>query len=413
MGNLLRNRDYVLLSSGQLLSRIGNSLYLLALPWYVYTLTHSKADLALVGFWESVPLIAGLFTGVLADRRPPRQVMIFSDMARMFIAAGIAAVAGIHGPLLWLILGVVLLELAGTIFRPAYAIVLPRMVGEERVSDAEGFEQSSSAIAQICAMLGGGVLMQLSSPFVLFTLDALSFVVSWASVLGTRVPVDEPPSPGQRPSASLWKLWIAGFRAAFIDRQVLLVILTAMAANFGFAPFDILMTAWVKGPMHGQAGALGIVSASFVVGLLIGGLLVGALASRLSPLVVVACGLVTSGILLGIFGQNTHIWWATSVLFLCGIAVAIMNGTLGTLFYRMIARELRGRVFGILGSLTTAMTPIGIAVFGGLMLILSLPITFLLVGLPSVMAGLALALLARTKTEKKGHPDDVLNASAP
>jgi len=66
---LRRNRDFVLLQAGQLLSSAGSSLTSVAYPLLVLSLTHSPAKAGIVSFARILPVpLFGLVAGVAADR---------------------------------------------------------------------------------------------------------------------------------------------------------------------------------------------------------------------------------------------------------------------------------------------------------------------------------------------------------
>src|ERR1700755_1458838 len=102
---LWRNRDFVLLQAGQLLSTAGSQATALAYPLLVRATTGSPAKAGLVGFARLTPsALLGLPTGAMADRGNRRRLMIGADIAR---GVGLAALALalINGdPPLWAIL---------------------------------------------------------------------------------------------------------------------------------------------------------------------------------------------------------------------------------------------------------------------------------------------------------------------
>ena len=66
---LRRNRDFVLLQLGQLLSAIGVQMTAIAYPLLVLAETHSAAKAGIVGFARVVPYtVCGLLAGAAADR---------------------------------------------------------------------------------------------------------------------------------------------------------------------------------------------------------------------------------------------------------------------------------------------------------------------------------------------------------
>src|SRR6059058_3864568 len=93
----LRQRDFALVGAGQLVSRLGNVMVLIALPFFVYRTTGSVLATGGTFLAASVPaVLVGPVAGVAADRFPARQVMIVADLARAVGVLGLVAVAGGH-----------------------------------------------------------------------------------------------------------------------------------------------------------------------------------------------------------------------------------------------------------------------------------------------------------------------------
>jgi MFS family permease len=66
---LRRNRDFVLLQAGRLLSNAGTQSTTIAYPLLVLALTHSPAKAGIVSFARSLPFaLLALPAGVAADR---------------------------------------------------------------------------------------------------------------------------------------------------------------------------------------------------------------------------------------------------------------------------------------------------------------------------------------------------------
>ena len=89
---LRRNRDFVLLQAGQLLSSIGTESTTIAYPLLVLALTHSPAKVGLVTFARIVPYpFFGVLAGVAADRWNRRRLMISADGIRVFAVGTLVA----------------------------------------------------------------------------------------------------------------------------------------------------------------------------------------------------------------------------------------------------------------------------------------------------------------------------------
>src|SRR3989442_8045338 len=90
--SLWRHRDFLLLWSGQSVSRIGDQFTGLAVPYMAaYVLAASPGEMGLLGAAGTVPfLLFGLFVGVWVDRRQRRSVPIFPRNCRRGLGAASA-----------------------------------------------------------------------------------------------------------------------------------------------------------------------------------------------------------------------------------------------------------------------------------------------------------------------------------
>jgi MFS family permease len=89
---LWRNRDFLLLWSGQAISTVGTRISSLAYPLLVLAVTGSPAQAGLVGFAQTLPfLVWYLPAGALVDRWNRKWVMLVADAGR---AAALGSVAG-------------------------------------------------------------------------------------------------------------------------------------------------------------------------------------------------------------------------------------------------------------------------------------------------------------------------------
>ncbi|GHO99898.1 hypothetical protein KSF_099460 [Reticulibacter mediterranei] len=81
--SLWRNRDFMLLWSGQLLSSVGSQVSLLAFPLLVLGITHSATLAGLVGALDSLPFaLLCLPAGAFIDRWDRKRVMLICDSGR-------------------------------------------------------------------------------------------------------------------------------------------------------------------------------------------------------------------------------------------------------------------------------------------------------------------------------------------
>lgn len=187
--SLWRNRDYLLLWGGQLVSTTGSGISQIAFPLLVLAFTHSPAQAGLVGGLYSLTYI--LFTlpaGVLLDRWNRKWVMRWCDIGRA-ICLGSIPLALVFGYLTMaqIYLVVLISGTLGTFFDIAELACLPQVVTKEQLPDALGRTQATIGVMNLLSPSFGGALFALRSLLPFFT-DAISYIASVGSLFLIRTP---------------------------------------------------------------------------------------------------------------------------------------------------------------------------------------------------------------------------------
>jgi transmembrane secretion effector len=192
VGALRRNRDFVLLQAGQLLSSAGSESTTIAYPLLVLALTQSPAKAGLVTAAGVLPFaLFGLVAGVAADQRGRRALMLASDGVRAVAMAGLGAAIALHRVAFWQIVVVAFVEGAGSaFFGPAAAGALRSVVATTQLPDAAGAQQARKAAVQVAGPPLGGALFGVGRA-VPFLADAASYAFSVISLLLMRTPFQE------------------------------------------------------------------------------------------------------------------------------------------------------------------------------------------------------------------------------
>ncbi|HEX4518961.1 MAG TPA: MFS transporter [Gaiellaceae bacterium] len=191
--DVLREREFRLLWSGQTVSVIGDGILLLALSFAVLDLTGSATDVGIVIAASRAPLVLTVLAGgVVADRVSRRWLMVGADLVRMTGLAASAALLIAGTAQLWEL--VVLQAIVGTaagFFYPASTGLLPIVVRPELLQQANGFRGISDGIARIVGPVVAGLIVVLASPGWALAVDAATFAVSAASLVLLRLPPHE------------------------------------------------------------------------------------------------------------------------------------------------------------------------------------------------------------------------------
>lgn len=175
------------------LSSVGSTMAAYAMPMVVVVTLHGGAqETARLIVWQSVGAIVGaLASGLLVKPRGGRRVMIAADAVR-FLAQGSVPVLFLAGALaLWpLYTAAFLVALCSSFFGVAQAVVLPGLVAESEIADANAKLWFGVGVSLVAGPILSGVLANAAGPPYVIGLDALTYVASAMTIM--RLPVGGP-----------------------------------------------------------------------------------------------------------------------------------------------------------------------------------------------------------------------------
>lgn len=267
---LWRNRDYLLLQSGQLVSFVGDQQQFIALPLLILALTSSalQAGIAL-GLSTIAMLVFSPIAGVLADTWNRKRVMLLCDAGRMLLILSIPLAFWFHAlTMLQIYIVVTLAGVLGTLFSVANAASLPNVVTQDQLPAALAQSQAAYSGIRTFGSLLGGTLYSLGSAFP-FLANALSF---GASVFSLRFIRGNFQSSQQEGARLPWHQSLAeGF--SWLWQQPLLRFLTlingADSLRYGAGYLVILILAQ---ELHTSPGGIGAIFTAAAIGAVIGNL---------------------------------------------------------------------------------------------------------------------------------------------
>ncbi|HLV98256.1 MAG TPA: MFS transporter [Ktedonobacterales bacterium] len=367
-------RNFQLLFGGQTISVLGDALYVVALPWLILTTGGSTEELGLVLAAYGIPrALSMLLGGWLSDRLRPRRVMLIADVARLLLVGLLAMLAlGGHPPLWQLCALAVPLGAFGGAFLPASQAIVPEMLSPDDLQAGNGLMQASRQGANLIGAAGAGVVVAAVSAGVALAIDAFTFLLSAFSLALMRPTSRATPGMGkqtvrqeqeaasmQEPAEqiSLWRY----LRTSRLFQVTLLMFSMIGLVSGGL--IEVALPALVRGPLHGNASAFGLILAAWGAGALIGALVAGALGKRPHKGLI----MLLAGLLMGALIALLPIWdiaFAVVCMLLAGIAGGIVNVVLFTAIQRAIPSHLMGRVMGLLLFGSFGVYPFSVALAG-------------------------------------------------
>ncbi len=266
---LLRSRpQFRYLWLAQVISLTGDWFNTIALVVIVNRYTDS--GLAVGGLFLAralPPFIFGPLAGVVADRFSRRAVLIVSDLLRAVVVLGYLLVDRPERVWLAYVLSAVQFSVS-TFFEPARAAIVPRLVAEAELLDANTLSSITWSAMLTLGGAIGGLTAALFGVRTALVIDSLSFVAWALLVLGIRAGARV---GGVHAGGSGWSNFVAGLAYVRQNPDVGLVTLVKGMGQVG--SFDIVAALYAEKVFRvGQEGAttLGLMFAAFGVGAVAG-----------------------------------------------------------------------------------------------------------------------------------------------
>src|SRR3954465_10726945 len=343
---LRESRDLRLLTIGQAFASVGTQAVLVAIPFQIYTLTHSAALVGLVGAAELVPLILGsLLGGAWADRHDRRAVLLFSQAIECGVAAALAACAFAGDPpvALVFVLAAVLAGV-GAVVNVARSAAVPALSGE-RVRSALSINFGVSQLASIIGPGLGGLAIAVWGVEAVYAADAAGFAILFAATVAMRPLPPAPPGEEVEP-VPLRRSIAEGLRFVRGNRTLVgsfAIDLAAMTFGMPRALFAVLaLTVYDAG-----AAGTGLLYASVSAGATIAALTTGWLehANRLGRIVIGA--VCVWGLAIAAAGLVPSLWIAAGLLAVAGAADSVSAVCRSTINQTVTPDAMRGRMSSV------------------------------------------------------------------
>lgn len=389
--SIWRNRDYLLMWSGQAVSAVGSRVSQLAFPLLMFAVTHSAAQAGFLSAARGVAYaVCMLPAGALVDRWNRKRVMILSDAGRA-LALGSIPVAVALGHLSIVQLYVVSLVEGAlfVFFGLAEAAAIPRVVGKDQIGDATAQVQIVESVSGLIGPALGGALFGLGQ-LLPFLADAISYVCSVVSLCFIRRDFQEERAVGEA-QMTLRQLY-AEVREGLVWlwREPLLRFIALLTGGliFPVAGYSLILIVLAQG-QHATNAEVGLIFAGGGVGSLAGALLSGPVQRRFSfaqIIVVGTWGWALTWLLFAVARTPLALGIVTGVTF---VVVPIYMAAQFSYRLRLIPDHLQGRVNSVFRLIAFGSEPLGLALTGVLLQVWGPVPTILILFAPQLALAIA------------------------
>ncbi|MDP1546469.1 MAG: MFS transporter [Anaerolineales bacterium] len=355
--------------TGQAFSLFGSSLVQFALIWHLTQATGSATVLAMASLFGMLPqILLGPIAGTIVDRGNRRLIMIFSDAMIAAATLLLAYLFWSNQVEIWHIYAALAVRSTGGAFHyPSMAASTSLMVPKRHLARVAGANQTLHGLVSIVAPPVGALLIAVMPTQNVLMIDVFTAMLGITPLLFFSIPQperkEEHPSA---PKASFLQDLGAGFKYMASWPGLLMLGLMATMLNFLIAPTSALTPLLVTKYFGKGALELGSVDSFFGVGMIAGGITLGAWGGFKKKIVTSLTGIALfSFAILAIAAAPTNGFWVMLVsMFLIGFMMPMVNGPIHALFQSVVEPGMQGRVLSLISSVAQAMMPLGFLIAG-------------------------------------------------
>jgi len=352
---VLKNRNFLALWIGQIISQFGDRLAQMALIGLYLkqtagiSLSHSVPVMRNLFFFSTLPIL--LFSpvaGVYVDRWSRKKTLIATDLLRAGLILLIPLLAG-YTDGMWSVYGVIFLVFTVTcFFSPAKSAIIPNLVKKRELLAANSLSNITRLIAMIGGVTAGGIIVAWTGTKMSFYLDSLSFLLSGLAILAIKIKEDPPPEESKGGIGRVAKELVAGLNFIRKKKRVKFVATSLFilmgASGIGY----LLVTVFVTKALNLGTIGLSVLATFLGIGMLAGSLIYGHFGEQIEREKIIVGGILICGVCAVLLGGSKSLFLLSLGVSIIGFIASPIMIAAYTLTQELTPDKIRGRVFSAL-----------------------------------------------------------------
>jgi MFS family permease len=358
---VLKNKNFLFLWIGQLISQFGDCLVSMALISLVYDkFSASTIAYAKLIFFIVIPVfLIGPIAGILVDRWNRKKVMITCDVLRAVLVSLIPILFTLNKNMIFVYICVFLVYSSTRFFLPSKLSIIPDLVSEDKLLAANSLTTTSRTIALIFSVALAGVTVQVLGWKASFYIDGLTYIVS--AILISRIDLPQVAKEIKHDVSVARDVIRESFRRGLMsdirqgrqfilhDPQMRFISVIFFLLMSGVGAISVVLIVFVQGNFGTATSHLSFLTAFLAMGFILGTLLYAKLGQNVSKERAIYISFVLSGATLALFSKvitpHTPIYKAGFMAFVWGIVLSPIMVCLYTLLHEKVPNKLRGKTF--------------------------------------------------------------------
>jgi MFS family permease len=362
---LLKNRGFVNLWTGQIVSQIADKVFFVLLIALVvdyqtprFLENFSRASVMIANTLPAV--FFGSAAGIFVDRWSTKQIMWFSNLGRGFL---ILTIPFLPKQLIYLLIIAFAESILTQFFAPAEQVAIPSLVERQCLMSANALFTATMMGSLVVGFAIGEPLLSWAKTWGgIYGGEALvgGLYVLAALILMT-IPLKETKSADG--VGHPWTEIKQGFRYLQKNRLLRSALIQLTILYCVFAALSVLAIG-LAAEIGLKETQFGFLLAAAGVGLILGAALLGQWGDRLHNQPLPLLGFVSMGAVLMVFSFVNSLWLGLCLSILLGLGAAFVGVPMQTLIQMQTPSEMRGKVFGVQNNVVNIALSLPLAIAG-------------------------------------------------
>jgi len=359
----LWNKNFFLLWQGQLVSMLGDILYMIALDFWILDMTGSTGLMGLLSALTMLPrIVLGPFAGVFVDKWNRRNIIVITDLIRGIVITFVG-IAGIFGFIqVWMVFIVGIISgLCSAFFGPAVNSIKPELVHESKFLKANSVTSlATSGMDMIGSAIGGVIYVAIGAPY-MFLVNGISYLLS----AFTEIFITEPKREKKTSKVTFVEDFKEGFKFLWNFKTLRNIYLVASLLNlFINAAFILILPYFKSMPFLGPE-KYGLFMAAIPMGMLAGSMLLSIInIKKKQKFRLCATGILICIGTLPIIFLVENFYMMIVIAFISFIFNVIFNTIFNSSIMLLIPSDKRGKVGALMNTISGGLQPVGTLIGG-------------------------------------------------
>jgi predicted MFS family arabinose efflux permease len=357
--DLLRNRDFLRLWAGQMVSAIGDWVIVAVLFAFVDQISGGKSyAISLMMLSKFLPaVLLGFLAGIIIDRLDRKRTLILCDLSR----AALVLVLPFATNLPAICILVFIIETFSIIYGPAKDASIPDLVEQEQLTNANSLNMLTlyASMAFGTAIAGsiiglfawlGKVNPEFMGRYIdpnkaAFVVDSLTFVISAWLIFHINFKRRSREERVRMSAGQVKKDFKEGFNYLRHNPLTRIILILTLTCFLGGGTIYVLTVGFVKYVLGGSSASFMYVLTTLLFGMMSGSILAGLLKDRIHKERILGLAITFFGVGVVVFSLLTVSWLSYIVVFLGGTCMGYAIVGMVTLLHEILEEEYRGRAF--------------------------------------------------------------------